>query len=68
MRSRNLASAIAIVLLVAGCGAAAPSRPAAPFESPSSPPAMQTAEPSVQPSPSLRPGPSGVVFDLSTFP
>lgn len=68
MRSRSLASAIAIVLLVAACGASAPPSPAAPSASPSSPPPTQPAGPSVQPSPSLRPEPSGVAFALSTFP
>lgn len=71
MRSRSLASAIAIVLLVAACGASAPSSPApseSPSSSPPSPPPTQTSEASVQPSPSLRPEPSGVAFALSTFP
>lgn len=71
MTSRRLANALAIVLLVTGCGAAAPSSPAAPSGSPSSPPPSppptQTAGESGQPSPSSRPHPSGVAYALPTF-
>ena len=76
MRSRRLASTIATVLIVAACGASAPSSPPAPLSSPlsspssppSSPPSTQTSGPSVPPSPSLRPAPTGVAFALPTFP
>ena len=57
MRSRNLASAITIVLLVTGCGASAPPSPA-PSESPSSSPPAQSVGPSLQTGPSLSPEPS----------
>ncbi len=72
MRSRRLASTIATVLIVAACGASAPSSPAASSDSPSAPPSAppptQTSGPSVPPSPSLRPDPTGVAFALPTFP
>lgn len=68
MRLRHLTTMFAIALVAAGCSASMPSQ--SPSAAPTSAPTTSTPVPSSEPSPSpsLSPDPSGLSYQLRTFP